>query len=186
MSDVAHPNPSNPGHRTKAARLRKRAVGGALTPEEIAWLSDYDSARAEKGARDVGGSMSERIVNIEERSAAVGTGAAAEVAAAAALAREEGRRFDYLMVNSVNALMKAVETYKTITDTLLQRTLALEEVHMGMLGTVREQYVARVQAEVDAIAAGAGKDDNEMMNQVGAALIQKLLSTGGSSKPPPK
>lgn len=166
-------NPKNPGHRTKASKIRTRIRAGAqVTPEEAAWLADYEEEQ--RRPKDVGGSRSERIINIEERSEAVGTGAAAEVAAAAAMTREEGRRLDYLLQGSVNALMKAVETYKSVTETLLERTLAMEEVHMGMLGTIREQYIARTQAEVDAIAQGAKENDNALLNELGSALIGQL------------
>jgi len=173
----------NPGQRTKAARLRKKArEGREVTPEEIAWLEDYDRAQQQGAPTSFGASASERIINIEERNQSVGTGAAAEVAAAAALAREEGRRLDYLLTASVNALMKAVETYEKVTTTLLERTQVLEDVHMGMLETVRNQYIARTQAEVDAIAAGAKEDDNALLNQLGSVLLGQLTTSPAKAK----
>ena len=77
--------------------------GQMLTPEEAAWLADYDNARqvaadAREGS-SVGASRAHKVSFTEETREAVGEGssAVAEVAAAGAMVREEGRRYDSLI-----------------------------------------------------------------------------------------
>jgi hypothetical protein len=118
--------------------------------------------------------------DLEERQAAVGTGAAAEIAAAGAAAREEGRRIDYLTHTGIDALVKACDLHEKMARTLLERTTALEEVHLSMLDAVREQYLARTQAEVDAMQAGTTENQeaggfDAMMAEVAKPFIQGAM-----------
>lgn len=179
LSDVNELNPANPGNRTKAYRLRSKArKGDTVTPEEAAWLSDYEQAQAH--GQSFGASASERVVHVEERSAAVGTGSAAEVAAAAALAREEGRRIDYLARSGMDALVKACDMYQRMAEAMLARTQALEEVHLAMLDSVRENYLARTQAEVDAIQNKEG--EGGMQEALLGVLAQRLMPPAAPKK----
>jgi len=165
-------NPKNPGNRSKAYRLRARVKKGEqLRPEEVAWLDDYD--RAQRSSAHYGVSASERVVHIEERAAAEGTGAAAETAAAAALAREEGRRVDYLVHAGMDCLVNACKLHETMTRTMLERLGQLEDVHLAMLGSVREHYIARTEAEAEAIKGGGQE------NAIVAALLERLLPPNG-------
>lgn len=161
-------NPKNPGNRKKAYSLRaKQNKGQELRPEEIAWLDDYD--RAQRMGASHGASASERVVHIEERAAAVGTGTAAETAAAAALAREEGRRVDYLVHAGMDCLVKACQLHETMTRTMLERLAQLEDVHLAMLGSVREHYIARTEAEAEQIKQGGQQE------ALVGALLERLL-----------
>jgi len=169
-------HPPNPGERTRAYRLRaKLRKGEELDPADLLWLTEYDARQA--GTR--GASASERIINIEERAMSVGTGAAAEAAAAAAVAREEGRRIDYLTKSGMEALVHACDMHRRMAEAMLRRTEVLEEVHLAMLDSVREQYLARTQAEVNAIGAEeSGEGDIKAM--LTSLLAQRL---GAAPKP---
>jgi hypothetical protein len=174
------PDPKNHQSRNRAYRLRSKVrQKETLEPEDAAWLADYETAQS------VGASASSRTVHVEETQLAVGTGSAAEAAAAASLAREEGRRLDYLTGAAIKALaasgeiiQRAADMYGRMTAAMLERNQQLEDVHLGMLGAVRENYLARTQAEVDAIQAQS-KDGN-----VQDALLAALL--GGIGVTPKK
>jgi hypothetical protein len=181
---TADPKIPGPQSRQRAYRLRARVRrGDALEPEDVQWLHDYENTR------NVGASSSQKLVHIEERTAAIGTGSAAvEAAAAATLAREEGRRIDYLTEAAVKAVTTAAEIieragamYERMTSSLLERTEQLEEVHLAMLGSVRENYLARTQAEVDTLQAQAR--DGNVQEQLLGALLQRLgVPQGGKPK----
>lgn len=175
--------PSAP-ERQRAYRLRAHLRrGDTLEPEDAAWLGDYEKA-ASNGS--FGASASERTVHVEERQMAVGAGSeAAAIAATASLAREEGRRLDYLTKAGIDALVaaaaqsrEAAALYGLMVKDLLSRTRALEEVHLAMLDSVRENYLARTQAEVDAMQAQQSKTGAEEM-------LMGLLTArlGGEPKP---
>src|SRR5215831_16276827 len=135
-----HPEVVPAADRARAYRLRaKLRKGDALEPEDAGWLGDYEK-RTGAGDASFGASASERTIHVEEKRVAVGTGSAAEVAAAAALAREEGRRLDYLTKAAIDALVasaaqsrEAAALYGLMVKDLLARTKALEEVHLSML-----------------------------------------------------
>jgi len=167
-------NPKNPGNRSKAYKLRARLrKNEQLSPEEIAWLDDYE--RAQRAGASVGASASERVVHIEERAAALGTGTAAEVAAAAALSREEGRRVDYLIHAGMDCLVNACKLHETMTRTMLERLGQLEDVHLAMLGSVREHYIARTEAEAESIKGGGQGE------ALVGALLERLLKQQGQN-----
>jgi len=173
--------PSN-ADRARAYRIRALIRKGGKPPEDdVAFLAEYEAAQAKPP--DLGASLASRRVSfdIEEHQAAVGTGAAAEAAAAGNLAREEGRRLDYLTHAGIDALVKAAGLSHEMARTLLDRTKALEEVHLSMLDAVREQYLARTQAEVDAMQAGtpetqeAGGGFDAMLAEVAKPFIQGAM-----------
>ena len=168
----------NPGNRTKAYRLRGKVKKGEdVTAEEAAWLADYEKAQA------MGASASRKVTYSEEEHAAVGTGSAAEMAAAGVLAREEGRRFDYLLTAGIDALMKACEMYRQMAGQCLERTGQMEDVHMSMLGSVREHYIARVGAEADALRAAAEAEQADPTQALLAILMQRMLPPGTAQLP---
>lgn len=178
--------PPAPKQRARAYRLRaKLRRGDALETEDATWLNDYEKGTRSDDGPDIGASASSRTIHVEEKRLAVGTGAAAETAAAAAMAREEGRRLDFLTDSAAAALKAgtealvaaaaqsraACEVYKGIVVELNSRTQTLEEVHLSMLDAVREQYLARTQAEVDALQ----KDGKEgLENQLLGALVARM------------
>lgn len=185
MSDVTEkaPDPATRGaDRTRAHRIRARVKrGDAVEPIEAAWLSDYEQSQA----GSMGASASRRVSYTEEEHAAIGTGSAAEVAAAAALAREEGRRFDYLLTAGIDALMKACGMYKEMATIILARNQQMEDVHLGMLGSVREHYIKRVEAEADAIRLEAEKQNEDPTNMMLGLLAQRMLPQMAPQPPTP-
>lgn len=169
---------ANAGDRTRAYRLRAKVKKGEeLDPADQLWLAEYEEKQAGTGHGSIGGSMSERIVNVEERFAAAGTGTAAEAAAAAAMAREEGRRIDYLLQAGLGALTKSFEMQVKMNELMMQRMETMTDVHLGILGTMREQYIARTQAEIDLMQAQEGNEVNELLG----ILMQRLA--GGAAAP---
>lgn len=182
--DVIDPEVITPGksgsHRNKAYQIRaKQRAGDPVSPEDLAWLLDYEAAQK---STSTGASASRRVSYTEEESAAVGTGAAAEVAAAGALAREEGRRIDYLLQRGMEAMQTAFNMQAKMCDQLMRDNHDLKEVQMAMLETVRAQYLARTQAEVDLMQsqADANRDEkkdaiSEMVEAMAPALMAKVM-----------
>jgi hypothetical protein len=174
------PDPANQGDRAKAYRLRKEAKKGKLAPVDALWLGEYDEkAEARAKASDRGASrwQSGRKVKFEmeehEEAEAVGTGAAAAAAAQALAAREEGRRLDSLTVEAVGALKAACDVYRDVCLSMKERMEVLEGTHIEMLGAVRDQYLARTQAEINAMeAASQGGDE---ISQIAKTLLPDLL-----------
>lgn len=172
---------ANAGDRTRAYRLRAKVKQGeTLDPADQLWLAEYEERQRGVGHGSIGASATERIINIEERAAAVGTGTAAEAAAAAAMAREEGRRIDYLAKTGIEALVKSFEMQVKMNEVMLQRMVQMEDVHLAMLGTVRENYLARTQAEVDLMQAQS--EEGGEVNQLVQLLMARLA--GGGTAPP--
>jgi hypothetical protein len=170
-------------------RLRARArVHAPMRPEDVAWLAEYEQRQSETGGNgrpDVGASAasSKKISYTEEetKAAAYGTGGAAEMAAAAAMSREEGRRLDSIVDRGINALVRAVETYEKVTNTLLAERKADAALHRTLLESVREHFIARTEAEVDlmrtqgeAAATAAGDPQEAMLQQLLPALIKRF------------
>lgn len=166
-------------HRTKASRIRKQlAKGDDVSTSDQIWLDEYN--KQTNGSGDFGASASStkvhRTETIEEKKAAVGTGEAAASAAGLALVtREEGRRLDSLTVNAIAALHEAVDVYKSVATTLLERTKVLEETHVEMLQSVRAEFMARVQTEGALLQRESEKDDGEGVQTMALALIAQHL-----------
>jgi hypothetical protein len=182
------PDPANAGDRAKAYRLRK-VKPGKLPPIDALWLGEYEDKakdRERAKARDVGGSRrrSGRRIKLDveehEEAEAVGTGAAAAAAAAALATREEGRRLDSLTIESVGALKEAVACYREICISMKDRMEILEETHIEMLGSVREQYLARTQAEINAMEAASGGDP---MTKLAEQFLPDILRRANGAKP---
>ena len=140
------------GARNKAAKLRKQLASGEITAVDRLWLEDYNEKT--NGAGDWGKSASRKRIHktetVEEDTAAEGTGtAAAQAASMALMAKEEGRRLDALTTGAIGALHEAVEVYKAVSLTLLERTRVLEETHVEMLQAFRGEFLARTDAEAE-------------------------------------
>lgn len=179
QSDVTMPNA---GDRAKAYRLRKELKAGTIKPIDKLWLANYEDEAAKHARRhvDVGASRSKSGRKVEfkmEEAAeheAVGSGSAAVAAASAALAaREEGRRLDSLTIEAVGALKEAVNVYQSVCLTMRRRMEVLESSHVEMLEAVREQYLARTQAEINALeTAQAGGD---AVSRLAEELLPQVL-----------
>lgn len=181
------PNPKRPGHRTKAARLRGKVRSGVtLSPEEIEWLGAYEAQQRATATSTApfGASASERIIQIEERAASVGSGAAAEAAAMGALAKEEGRRVDNLVRAGIDSMHRACQLYESMARTMLARMQALEDVHLGMLDAVREHYMARTEAEAEVIRSEADNDDKGGVKEMLAAMLMQQVTGVPVARPP--
>lgn len=195
VDDVIPPTPSN---RVRASQLRaKIRLGAILSPEDTAWLADYDNDRAKtadsKAAASIGASRARKVSYTEEEAESMGTGAAAETAAAAAMSREEGRRYDSLISVGITALRQAVDTYAKMCNHMMDRNAQLETSHVAMMDAIRENYLARVSAEgeteralkaaEDAETAGEKDGIGQLAEQLLPHLLQSLGGGGGATVP---
>lgn len=176
------------GDRAKAYRLRKLRTSSKLMPIDALWLADYEEKeerRTRSRAADVGASRSRsgRKVKFEmeedAEAEAIGTGTAATVAAAAALqVKEEGRRLDSLTIESVGALKEAVAVYRDVCLSMRRRMEALEDNHVEMLEAVRTQYLARTQAEINALESATG--DGDAITKMAESLLPHMFKNGAA------
>lgn len=193
MSDIIppDPNPRLPAHRQKAYRLRKAVDDGQeVSTEDAAFLAGYEGAASRTA---VGASRNSRRMMVEEESVAVGTGDAALIAASAAQAREEGKRLDSLLERSTTAMETACRMYEKMVASVVgvmegmsSRCAKLEEAHVKMFETMRENQLARVDAEMDLIEA---ERDREEKPDITTDLVQGLmkgLQAGGHTPGPTK
>jgi hypothetical protein len=165
----------------RASKLRKRVAAGKELPEDdAAWFESYEQAKKPVGRPSpvINASASEKITYTEERSAAQGDHP--HPAAYESMVRAEGLRADTLLRISADALVRCNEQYATMMAHLLARTTAIETAHVAMLEAVREQFVARMEAEADAIqmqgmleASGEGSELAQLISYVMQAKAQK-------------
>jgi len=176
--DIIPPNdPSNPAARQRAYRIRHKVANQKpVTPEDAAWLHDYERAQS-KGA-----SASRKVSYTEEEHAAIGTGSAAEVAASAAMVREEGRREDSLADKGMQAMERANDRLEKLVDFCMARMQVLEDSHLEMWAKHRESRMREVDAEValiEAQAANEGKEDD--ISKTAAELLPMILKQLGKA-----
>lgn len=187
--------PGSPENRARAYRIR-RAIKNAdvVTPEDMSWLREYEDAQ--KTAR--GASRTHKVQYTEESAEAEGTGDAASIAAAMAapaLAKEEGRRIDSLILAAVQATTMANKATQAAYDMVLkmgaqvlERNGQLEQVHLGMLEAIREGHLARTNAEAELIrqeAEHAGEDKggiDGMVAQLMPVILQELTKRNLAGK----
>ena len=170
----APPPPPGPADRTRAYKLRQKAKAGqVLLPSEDDWLRDYEAGQRARGA-DVGASASEKVIHVEERTAAVGTGdAAAAAAAAGAMVREEGKRLDALIAQSIAAatagitsMQRACELHESMAATLLADRQQDREEMRTLMASIRTHYLARIDAEGAAAKAQQQQEGADPLQQV--------------------
>jgi len=161
-----------------------------VSPEDAAWLADYENRTAANKAGDMGASASRsRKVSYteeEQEAAAVGYGSAAEMAAGAAMVREEGRRIDNIVDRGINALVRAVETYDKMVAHLLKERQTDAALHRTLLESVRQHYIARTEAEAELIRneadQAAGTDDAKALEHEALRLfIEKMGADAGQN-----
>jgi hypothetical protein len=171
----APPPPPGPSERTRAYKLRQKVKAGQiLLPTEDDWLRDYEAAQRARGGPDVGASASERVVHVEERTAAVGTGdAAAAAATAGAMVREEGKRLDALIAQAiassaagVTAMQRACELHESMAATLLADRQQDREEMRTLMASIRTHYLARIDAEGAAAKATQQAEGGDPLQQV--------------------
>lgn len=174
--------------RSKAYKLRaKMRGGGTLLPSEEDWLRAYEAAKRAAGAPDVGASASEKIVHVEERHAAMGTGeAATHAAAAGAMIREEGKRLDVLIAQATAAMsagmtsmQRACELHQAMAENMLADRMADREEMRTLMASIRTHYLARIDAE--GAAAKAQQPEGNELEQV-LQLLQEIRVASGSHR----
>jgi hypothetical protein len=158
--------------RAKAYRLRKQLDQGLPVPEEAAaWLSEYEKRIADSRR------ATSKVMHVEEHSASEGD--ASLVPDEGALAKEEGRRLDYLTSAAVNGLIRANEQHQTMSAMLIDRVGALMVNQATLMDSMAHHYLARVQAEAEMIKLKAQMDaaqegDNDEMLMLLKALGQRF------------
>lgn len=178
---VVEPFAPTATNRKRASQLRAMARAGAmLSPEDAAWLGDYDEARGVKAdERSMGASRGRKVSYVEEEHEAMGEGssAVAEMAAAGSMCREEGRRYDSLLTVGIAALRQAVDTYGKMTTMVLERNKNLEEAHIEMMRACAGEYRNRVEAETDLIRVQRenGLHEQEEKKDGIAEMAEQLL-----------
>lgn len=182
--EIIPPKGSRQSERTYASRLRLKARAGTATPEELAWLDNYDRTKEDPGRPSRAASARRRVSYTEEESAAAGEGeGVAAVYAHAAMAREEGRREDSLADRGIAALERAFARQEKLVDFMMARMQMLEDSHLEMWGKHRDSRMRETEAEialVEAQAAAEGKGD-EISTAV-TELLPHILKQIGKGK----
>ena len=185
--DILEPgDPENPSHRAKASMIRRKVKSNTATPEQIEWLGEFEKMK-QPGSR--GASAHRRVTFTEEESAAVGEGEAsvAQVAAHAAMVREEGRREDNLADRGIRAMERAFARQEALVDFMMARMKLLEDVHLAMWDQNRDLRIRQADAEIemmkrDAEEESKGDGINEMVAQL-MPLIMKRIGAQQGGKP---
>jgi hypothetical protein len=171
----APPPPPGGSERSKAYKLRQMVKAGqVLLPSQEDWLREYEANQRARGGPDVGASASEKVIHVEERTAAVGTGDAATYAAgAAAMAKEEGKRLDALIAQSIAAatagitsMQRACELHESMAATLLADRQQDREEMRTLMASIRTHYLARIDAEGAAAKAQQTAEGADPLQQV--------------------
>jgi hypothetical protein len=146
--------------RVKTARIRRKAHQGIpLSDDEAAHLDDYEASAPPAQTR--GRSASARKVDLHIEEAAEAEGDHLHPEAYAAMVRSEGLRADTLLNIVTSKLIACNDQYMKLMMYMMERSVKLEEAHIGLLDAVREQVLARVDAEAQARAlaqATSGED----------------------------
>lgn len=178
--------------RTRASVLRAKVRAGAiLAPEDAAWLADYEDERLRVAdERAFGASRGRKESYTLEEHEAVGEGsAAAEMAAAGSMVREEGRRLDSLVSVGISALRLANETYREILSAVMERNQSLEAAHVKMMGIYSSEFMNRVSAESEVerlakeVEGGGGEDKKDGLTQLADQLLPLILAQMGGNGP---
>jgi hypothetical protein len=184
-----------PGSKDGATRVRAHRVrakverGDELGPDEAAFLDSLepmDVVSSEVlGSAPLDASAShEREIHISERKAAA-QGAHPHPDVYAAVATATGLRADTLLRITTTSLLQAVDMYKSMCSHLLERTTRIEDAHVAMLETVRENYLGRVEAEAQIAAlanATSGGDAGELMELLKFAMAARANHVASGDK----
>jgi hypothetical protein len=160
--------PDSAGNRVKAYRLRKATAGGKqLPPIDALWLADYEHHHPNKNGNQYSKSRKARKISatfdLEEQAESVSKGGdspAVTLAAAALQSQAEGQRLDYLTAGAINALEKAVKTYRSVCRSMQGMLETYQIHHLEALDSVRAHHIARTQAE-SALHARLAKDESD-------------------------
>lgn len=163
----------SPADRVKARRIREKQTVNAepITDDEAAFLEDYEASSRPPQRR--GRSASARKVHLDIEEAAEAEGDHIHPEAYAAVARSEGLRADTLLRIVTDKLIACNDQYMKLMLHMMERSTRLEDAHVALLEAVREQVLARVDAEAQArmlAAAGEGEGGGTMQEML--ALLQ--------------
>jgi hypothetical protein len=128
------------------------------------------SARAATSSREV------TYTEKENHSAAEthGEGSVAFVAASAAVAREEGRRLDFLASAGLQAFNMAFGRVLEMNKQLLERNLALETAHVDLMNAVTKGHIDLTAAEIENMRKEAEFENQENQSGVEGMIRQAL------------
>lgn len=170
----------SPADRVKKARLaHKQQAGEPLTDDEAAFLDDYEGS---KPAKQTGRSASARRVQLDIEEVAEAEGDHLHPDAYAGIARAEGLRADTLLRIVTDKLIACNEQYMKLMMYMMDRSVKLEEAHIGLLEAVRTQVLARVDAEAEAraLAALPGGEDGSAAELLG--FLQLAMQAQANQK----
>src|SRR5215831_9044160 len=157
-------SPKDPANRARAYRIRKalKEAPEDVPAEDQRWYSSYEdaqkSARASKRKHTV-----EYREETDESAAEGDAGAVAAAMAAPQLAKEEGRRYDSLILAAVQAMTAsgkqvalANEMVLKMATQIMGRNESMENVHIKMLETIQKLFLAEAKAEAEEKAEKGG------------------------------
>lgn len=164
-----------PSERVKANRLRAKVkiAPSTIDPADAEWLNDYES-KQEAQKESKGASRAHKVSYSEESVEAAGTGSAAEVAVAAVMVREEGRRYDAMLDRVILATDRACALHERMAEALLKRAIEDGETIRAMSKMWRENFLEKTELEADAIRA-AGEEGGDEISKMAATLLPQLL-----------
>jgi len=154
-------------------------AGKEVSEEDLNWIRSYSENR--------GASRKHTVEYREESAEAEGTGTAADIAAAMAapeLAREEGRRYDFLIgaaISAINASTKATaasnEMILKMADQILKRNEQMENVHLKQLEIIGAMSTQLANAEAESIIKEAEAEAESKSNEGDAIgdMVKEML-----------
>jgi hypothetical protein len=192
-------NEFTPADRSRAYRLRSALKSGQeIEPDDDEWLNEY-TAKANASTQPSRAAKASKVMHYEEHAAeATGDGAATALAAGS-WAREEGRRIDSLIAVGLGAMQNACNIYHQICVDLMNRTAMSEKAQLDLTLSIREHYLARTQAETDAMIAqrqaafdrqeaaregDEGEGENQMVKMFEQAVAAKVAAAVMAPTPP--
>lgn len=135
-----------PAERVRASRI-KAAIdkGQPIEPTELEWYE-------KEYLPSVNRRFTERISHTEERDIAEGD--AANVDPAWMIAREEGRRIDYLMGIAIKTAMDCNSMFQQMALQNMQQNMVNQQAINELLVSVREHFLARTEIEAQMMQMG--------------------------------
>lgn len=164
--------------RVKTARIRSKVHQGIpITEDDAAHLEEYEASLPAAKNR----SASSRTVHldIEEQAAAEGNHPHPEMYASAM--RSEGLRADTLLRIVTDKLIACNDQYMKLMVHMMERSTRLEDAHVGLLEAVRQQVLARIDAEAEARALASVSGEEGGMSEL-LQLLQLAQQAKGNQK----
>lgn len=175
--------PESQAARNRLHRARERVAAGKGTEDDVALIEAQTGRPLEDALKArVGRSASASKVTEfrQEERAAVAEGDHIHPDAYANIARSEGLRADTLLRLSTDLFAKVFDQQTKMLELAFGRMSALEAAHVGMLEAVRDNYLARTEAEAVAIRAAESKDgDGESDIEDFMRLMEMWQAKGG-------